>query len=140
MSTSSSQCHNNPVLVPPCKPPDHVKNLYDVQTYDPKKWVDKWTSMDVVPVGYRKISQTFQLTMQLFQFVTGVIIKWDYVLWRIIDLLVWNGLLIKLRVYSVTPDPVRWSCQGYDPKNGWINGQVWMWFQWGIEKFLRHFS
>ena len=34
MRTRSSQCHNNPVLVPPCKPPDPVKDLYDGQTYD----------------------------------------------------------------------------------------------------------
>ena len=27
-STSYSQCHNNPVLVPPCEPPDTVKYLY----------------------------------------------------------------------------------------------------------------
>ena len=37
LRTSSSQCHNNPVLVPPCNPPDPVKDLYDGQTYDLKK-------------------------------------------------------------------------------------------------------
>ena len=29
MITSSSQCHNNPVLVPPLKSPDPMKDLYD---------------------------------------------------------------------------------------------------------------
>ena len=52
MRTSSSQCHNNPVLVPPCKPPGTVKDLYDGQTYDLKTRVDIWTRMDVVPVEY----------------------------------------------------------------------------------------
>ena len=41
-----------PVLVPPCKPPDPVKDIYDGQTYDLKTRVDIWTSMDVVPVEY----------------------------------------------------------------------------------------
>ena len=50
--TSSSQCHNNPVLVPPRKPPDPVKDHYDSQIYDLKKRVDIWTRMDVVPVEY----------------------------------------------------------------------------------------
>ena len=35
--TSSSQFHNNPVLVRPCKPHDHVKDIYDGQTYGQKK-------------------------------------------------------------------------------------------------------
>ena len=37
LRTSSSQCHNNPVLVPPRKPPNPVKYLYDGHTYDMKK-------------------------------------------------------------------------------------------------------
>ena len=49
-STSSNQCHNKPVLVPPSKPPDPVEDLYGGQTYDLKIRVDIWTSMDVVPV------------------------------------------------------------------------------------------
>ena len=50
MKTSSSQCHSNPVLVPPRKPPDPVKKLYDCQTYELKTRVDIWTRMDVVPM------------------------------------------------------------------------------------------
>ena len=53
LRTISSQCHNNPVFVPPLKPPDHVKDLYDGQTYDLK-------SMDVVKVEYGTFAQTFQ--------------------------------------------------------------------------------
>ena len=53
---SSSQCHNNPVLVPPRKPPDHVKDIYYGQTYDLKKRADIWTRMDLVPVEYVKYS------------------------------------------------------------------------------------
>ena len=47
-----TKCHNNPVLVPPRKPLDPVKDLYDGQTYDLKSRVDIWTRMDVVPVEY----------------------------------------------------------------------------------------
>ena len=50
MRTSSIQCYNNPVLVPPRKPPDHVKDIYDGQIYYLKTRVDIWTRMNVVPV------------------------------------------------------------------------------------------
>ena len=63
LRTSSSQCHNKPVLVPPRKPPDPMKDLYDGQTYNLKTRVDIWTSMDIVPVEYGKFTQTFHLTM-----------------------------------------------------------------------------
>ena len=48
--TRSSQFHNNPVMVPPYKPPNPVGDIYDGHTYDLKTRVDIWTSMDVVPV------------------------------------------------------------------------------------------
>ena len=47
------------------------------------------------------------------QFITGINIKWDYVLLRIIALLVWIGLWNKLRIYILPPDPVIWSCWGF---------------------------
>ena len=62
LSTSSSQCHNNPVLVPPRKPPDPVNEFYDGQTYDLKTRVDIYMSIDVVPVEYGKFAQTFHMT------------------------------------------------------------------------------
>ena len=64
--TSSSHCHNNPVLVPPCNPPDPVKDIYDGQTYDLKTRVDIWTRMYVVPVEYGTFSQKFHLAMCFF--------------------------------------------------------------------------
>ena len=85
---SSSQCHNNPVLVPPRKPPDPVKDLYDGHIYDLKTRVDIWKRMDVVPVEYGTFAQTFHLTMWFFQFITGINFNWDYVMWHIIALLV----------------------------------------------------
>ena len=88
----SSQCHSNPVLVPHQKPSNTVKGIYDGWTFDLKKSVDIWTRMDVVPVEYGKFSQKFHLTMRFFKFITGVTFKWYYVLWCIIDLLVWIGL------------------------------------------------
>ena len=75
LRTSSIQCHNNPVLVPPWKPPDPVKDLYDGQTYDLKTRVDIWTRMDVVPVYYGTFAHTFHLTMWFFQFITGITFK-----------------------------------------------------------------
>ena len=86
--TSSRQFHNNPVLFPPHKPPDPVKDLYDGQTYDLKKRVDIWTRMDVVPVEYVTFAQTFKLTMWFFQFITGFTFKWDCLIRLIIALLV----------------------------------------------------
>ena len=113
MMTSSSQCHNNPVLVPPRKPHYSVKDLYDGQIYDLKTRVNIWTRIDVVPVEYGTFAQTFHLTMWFFQFITGVTFMWDYVMGRSVALLIWIGLWTKLRIYRVPPEPVRWSCRGF---------------------------
>ena len=85
---SSIQCHNNPVLVPPRKPTDPVKDLYDGQIYELKTRVDIWTRMDVVPAEYGTLAQTFQLTMWFFQFINGITFKWYYVIGRSVVLLV----------------------------------------------------
>ena len=111
--TSSIQCHNNPVLVPPRKPPDSVKDLYDGQIYDLKTRVDIWTRMDVIPVEYGKFAQSFHLTMWFFQFITEIAFKWDCVIGRSVALLIWISLWTNLRIYIVSPDPVRWSCRHY---------------------------
>ena len=113
LSTSSSQFHNNPVMVPPRKPPDPVKDFYEGHTYDLKTRVDIWTRMDVVPVKYGTFSQTFHLKMCFFKFVTGINSKCYYVMWHIIALLVRIGLWTKLRIYRVPPDPFIWSCRGF---------------------------
>ena len=113
MMTSSSQCHNNPVLVTPSKPPDSLKDLYDGQIYDLNKRVDIRTRMDVIPVEYGTFAQKFHLTMWLFQFITGINFKWDYVIGRSVALLIWIGIWTKLRIYIVPLDPVRWSCRGF---------------------------
>ena len=94
--TSSIQCHNNLVLVPPRKPPDPVKDLFDGQIYDLKTRVDIWSRMYVVPVEYGTFDQTFHLTMWFFQFITGISFKWDYVIGRSVALLIWIGLWTKL--------------------------------------------
>ena len=106
LRTSSSQCHNNPVLVPPRKPSDPVKYLYDGQIYDLKTRVGIWTRMDVVSVEYGTFAQTFHLTMCFFQFITGITSKWDYLIGRSVALLIWIGLWTKLKNYRVCPDPV----------------------------------
>ena len=63
--------------------------------------------------GVWNIHSDISLEDVVFQFITGITFKWDYVLWRIIDLLVWIGLWIKLRICRVLPYPVRWSCQNF---------------------------
>ena len=45
------------------------------------------------------ISQSFHLTIWLFQFITGVTFKWDYVIRCSFAMLVWIGLWTKLRTY-----------------------------------------
>ena len=114
MRTSSRQCHNKPVLVPSRKPTDPVKDLYDGHTYDLQARVEICTRIDVVPVAYATFAQIFHLTMWFFQFINGINIKWDYVIRRSVALLVWIGLWTKLRIYRVPPDPVRWSCRGFE--------------------------
>ena len=114
LRTSAIQCHNNPALVPPRKPPDPVKNFYDSKTYDLKTRVDIWTRMVVVPVEYRTFAQIFHLTVWFFQFITGINFKCDYVMWSIIALLVWIGLWTKLIIYWVNSDPSRWSFWGFE--------------------------
>ena len=111
--TSSSQCHNNPVLVPPHKPPDPLKDIYDGHTYDLKTKVDIRTGMDLAPVEYGTFTQKFHLTMWFFQYITGINFKWDYVIRRSVALLIWIDLWTKLIIYRVPPDPVRWSCRGF---------------------------
>ena len=113
MRTSSSQCNNNPALVPPRKPPDHGKDLYDRQTCDLKTRVDIWTRIVVVPVEHVKFDQTFHLTMWFFQFTTGIDFKWYYVIGRSAALPVWIGLWTKLRIYRFLPDQVRWYCRSF---------------------------
>ena len=113
MRTSFFQCHNNPFLVPPRKPPDPVKDIYDGQTCDLKTRGDIWMRMDVVPVEYGNFAQTFHFIMWFFQFITRITFNWYFVMWYIIDLLVWIGLWTKFRICRFPPDPVRWSCQGF---------------------------
>ena len=102
-----------PFLVPPRKPPDLVKNVYGSQTYNLKKRVDIWTKKDVVPVDYGTFAQKFHFTMWFFQFITRITFKCDYVVWRLIAMLVWIGIWIKLRIYRVTTEPVMWSCRSF---------------------------
>ena len=111
--TSSSYCHNNAVLVPPRKTTDPAKDISDGHNYNLKTRVDIWKRMDVFTVEYGKFAQTFHLEMWFFQFITGINFKLYYVLWHIIDLLVWIGLWTKFRIYRVLPDPVRWYCWGF---------------------------
>ena len=72
MRISSRHFHNNLVFISPHKPPDPVKDFYDVQTYDLKTKVDTWNRMDVVPVEYGTFTKKNHLMMWFFQFNTGI--------------------------------------------------------------------
>ena len=80
--------YSNLVLLHTHKPPDHVMDNNDSKTYGMKIRMDIWTSMDVVPVEYGIFAQKFHLNMWFFQFITGITFKWDYVIWRIIYLII----------------------------------------------------
>ena len=67
----------------------------------------------MVTVEYGKFAQIFHLVTWFFEFITGITFKWDYAMWRIITLMAWISLLIKLRIYKVPPDPFRCSCQSF---------------------------
>ena len=67
----------------------------------------------MVPAEYVKFSQKIHFRMWFFHFITGITFMWYYVLWHIINLLVWIGLWKKLRIYRVPADPVIWSCRGF---------------------------
>ena len=113
LRTSSLQFHNNPVLDPPRKPPDPVKYLYDGQTYYLKSKGGYMDEDRCGSSGVWNILLDISLDYVVFQFVTGINFKWDYLIWQNFALLIWIGIWTKLRIYRVTPDPVRWSCQGY---------------------------
>ena len=61
MGTSSSQCHNNPILVPLRKSPNPVRDLYEGQVFELKTSVDIWLRMNVVRVEYGTLSQMLHL-------------------------------------------------------------------------------
>ena len=54
--------------------------------------------------------RNFTLIMWLFWCINRIAFKWDYVLCRVIGMMVWIGLWTKLRIYRVPPDPVIRSC------------------------------
>ena len=71
----SRQCHNNLVLVPPHKPLDPVKDLYDGHNCDLKTRFDIWTRMDVVPVEYGVFDHKFYFMMCFFKFINWITFK-----------------------------------------------------------------
>ena len=67
----------------------------------------------MVPEKYIIFARTFQLKMWFFWFITAIELWFNYVLWKIVSLLIWIHLWTKLNIYRVTPDPVIWSCLGF---------------------------
>ena len=58
-----------------------------------------WTSMDMVPVEYGIFYQRFHFKFFLFQFITVLTFRLDYVMWPIVDILPWICIWSKLRIY-----------------------------------------
>ena len=111
MRTSSIKNNSKQILVLPRKPPGTFMYFDNGQTYGLKIRVNIWTRIDMVPVEYWIFSRNLHLVMWLFQFINVVTFRWDYVMWMIVSLLVWNEIWTKLRIYRVPPDPVKWNCQ-----------------------------
>ena len=63
--------------------------------------------MDVVPVEYENVYQTFKNNMWLFKFITGITFRWYFLIWLIIALILWISLFNKFRINRVPPDPVK---------------------------------
>ena len=83
LRTSSRQFHNNPVLDPPRKPPDHVKDIYDGHTYDLKTRVDIWKRMDVLR----------HLTWRCGSFSLLLVLTSSGIMWFGVVLSCWYGLV-----------------------------------------------
>ena len=58
--------------------------------------------------------------MWLFLSIIAINLKWDYVLWLIVSLLVWIGIWTKLMIYRVPTEPVKQYFQGF--------GYLWIFF------------
>ena len=89
LSTSYIQSYSNPILLASCKPPDHVMDNYDGQNFSLKLRFHVWTGLDVVMVACVIYPRTLHMSIWLFQFITGVTFRWDYVMCWIVDMLVW---------------------------------------------------
>ena len=76
MRKISIQCHNNPIFFSLRKPPDPVKDIYDVRIYDIKIRVSILMSVDAVSVEYGTFYQQFHLKIWFFWFNTGINFKW----------------------------------------------------------------
>ena len=87
----SRQFHNDPVLVPTCKLSDTVMDPYCGHNCGMKTRVVIRKRMDVVKAKYGLFPCKFHLMMWLFQFITVIILMWDYVMWCMVALLVCIG-------------------------------------------------
>ena len=123
--TSSSQFHYNLVLDLPRKPYDPVMDIYDSQTCGLKTRVEILMTIHVVQLEYGIFAQKFHLKMWFFQLINGITLVWDYVMWHIVDLLVYIRLWTKLSIYRVPPDPVKCSFQGFSYL-WWTFIMIWM--------------
>ena len=88
-------------------------DVYDSNNSGLKTMVDIWTIMYMFTEEYRIFDQKFHLTMWFFRFITWITLTCDYVLWRIVSLMARNHIWIKLIIYRVTPDPLKWYFKGF---------------------------
>ena len=57
--------------------------------------------------GVWKIHSINPLECVVISVINRITFKWYYVLWYIIDLMMWIGICNKLRVYKVPPRPIQ---------------------------------
>ena len=55
-------------------------------------------------MDYGTFPHLFILKIWFFQFINGITFRWYYVLFCVVDIMVWFVILNKLRIYRVLPD------------------------------------
>ena len=75
--------------------------------------VDIWIRVDVFPIHYVMFPHMFQWKIWFFQCIIGITFSWGYMLWRVFSLLVCIGCWGKMSIYTIPPDPIKWSFWGF---------------------------
>ena len=81
MRKSSTQYHNNPILVPLNKSTNPVRYINTGHIFDLKTRVDIWLIMNVVSVGYVTLAHMFHFIIWFFHYVTDISFRCNGVQW-----------------------------------------------------------
>ena len=113
LRTSSVHFHGKPDFFHSCKTTNTLMDMYmTVRLMVLKK--GGYTDKDGCgSVGVWNIYHNIWFTMWFCQFINCIAFRWYYVLWCIVSILMWIGILEKLKMYRVPPYPIKWYCQGF---------------------------